>query len=35
MTEKLTKSEVANKKKKMPLQLEEKMIGLFKKVIPG
>ena len=35
VTEKLTKSEVASKKRKMPLQLEEKMIGLFKKVIPG
>mmetsp|Transcript_37548 Transcript_37548/g.49383 ORF Transcript_37548/g.49383 Transcript_37548/m.49383 type:complete len:129 (-) Transcript_37548:772-1158(-) len=35
ITEKLTKSEEASKKRKMPLQLEDKMISLFRKVIPG
>ena len=35
VTEKLTKSDEATRKRKMPLQLEDKMISLFKKVIPG
>ena len=35
VTEKENKSVEATLKSKMPLQLEDKMISLFKKVIPG
>ena len=34
-TEKITQSAETTLKNKMPLQLEDKMISLFKKVIPG
>ena len=32
LTEKLTKSDEATQKRRMPLQLEDKMISLFKKI---